>query len=188
MVIVTSTIWKGWKSFDCEDQLRWLTLASGYFLIIIILTPGSVISMFLQILDWYQWNSRRHGTPSQAWLPKTWGVLIERGKLVGAVHGQRPGHGLGLLVSGCPKNVLKSKNDSNSARVLRREKLMRMWTSRVCVTSCNLQHQVIDLTDIERLSLHTLTLLLINLPELQVIDENENWNHKNIVDWTTISS
>ena len=34
------------------------------------------------------------------------------------------------------------------------------------LTSINLQ--VIDLTDIERLSLHTLTLLLINLPQLQV--------------------
>ena len=33
-------------------------------------------------------------------------------------------------------------------------------------------YQVIDLTDIERLSLHTLTLLLINLPDLQV-----NYNH-----------
>ena len=33
---------------------------------------------------------------------------------------------------------------------------------------CVVISQVIDLTDIEKLSLHTLTLLLINLPELQV--------------------
>jgi len=32
--------------------------------------------------------------------------------------------------------------------------------------------EVIDLTDIERLSLHTLTLLLINLPDLQILDHN----------------
>ena len=40
-------------------------------------------------------------------------------------------------------------------------------------------YQVIDLTDIERLSLHTLTLLLINLPELQVkFPPNAQHNHQ----------
>eukprot|EP00090_Calanus_glacialis_P003393 TRINITY_DN12513_c0_g1_i1.p1 TRINITY_DN12513_c0_g1~~TRINITY_DN12513_c0_g1_i1.p1 ORF type:complete len:570 (-),score=148.82 TRINITY_DN12513_c0_g1_i1:78-1787(-) len=32
--------------------------------------------------------------------------------------------------------------------------------------------EVIDLTDIEKLSLHTITLLLINLPELRILDHN----------------
>ena len=32
--------------------------------------------------------------------------------------------------------------------------------------------QVIDLTDIQKLSLHTITLLLINLPELRILDHN----------------
>ena len=50
-----------------------------------------------------------------------------------------------------------------------------------CVEHNNLIvfHQVIDLTDIERLSLHTLTLLLINLPELQVkFPPNAQRNHQ----------
>ena len=50
-----------------------------------------------------------------------------------------------------------------------------------CVEHNNLIvfHQVIDLTDIERLSLHTLTLLLINLPELQVkFPPNAQHNHQ----------
>jgi len=33
--------------------------------------------------------------------------------------------------------------------------------------------EVIDLTDLEKLSLHTLTLLLINLPQLQILDHNQ---------------
>ena len=32
--------------------------------------------------------------------------------------------------------------------------------------------QVIDLTDIEKLSLHTIVLLLMNLPELRILDHN----------------
>ena len=46
------------------------------------------------------------------------------------------------------------------------------------LTSFN--RQVIDLTDIERLSLHTLTLLLINLPQLQVSTPSyENRSQRN---------
>ena len=37
---------------------------------------------------------------------------------------------------------------------------------------------MIDLTDIERLSLHTLTLLLINLPQLQVSPSHKNNSQK----------